>query len=80
MIFGLFLYALAALHAPSLIFWSAPLTLGYLLAVPFAVLTSRESFGHFLEKTGLCAIPEDLAAPPVLTMLETIAANQDDSI
>jgi hypothetical protein len=34
----------------------------------------------FLEKTGLCAIPEDLAAPPVLTMLEAITANQDDSI
>jgi membrane glycosyltransferase len=50
------------------------LTLGYVLAAPFAVFTSGPAFGAFLKKTGLCAIPEDLAPPPVLTTLESVAA------
>jgi len=73
--FGAYLYGMAALFAPSLILWSAPLTLGYFFAIPFAVETSGPRFNAFLQRTGLCAIPEDLAPPPVLLMLERISAS-----
>ena len=43
--------------------WSLPLTAGYLLAVPFAVLTAHPAFGRFLQWLGLCGIPEDFATP-----------------
>ena len=75
--FGLILFAIAAELAPQLILWSLPLTLGYVLAAPFAVITSGPAFGQFLKKTGLCAIPEDLAPPPILTTLESVAASHD---
>ena len=79
-VFGCILFAIAAELAPKLILWSLPLTLGYVLAAPFAVFTSSPAFGIFLKKTGLCAIPEDLAPPPVLTTLESVAAaNQTSS-
>jgi membrane glycosyltransferase len=80
MIFGGLLFAIAFELAPQLILWSLPLTLGYVLAAPFAVFTSGPAFGAFLKKNGLCAIPEDLSPPPVLTTLESVAAaNQTSS-
>ena len=75
--FGFILFAIAAELAPQFILWSLPLTLGYILAAPFAVMTSSPAFGRFLKTTGLCAIPEDLAPPPVLTTLESVAASHD---
>jgi membrane glycosyltransferase len=74
LLFGAWLYACALAFAPTLILWSAPLTLGYVAAIPFAVWTSRPEFFGFLEATGLCAIPEDLAPPPALTLLEGVSA------
>ena len=43
--------------------WSLPLTAGYLLAVPFAVLTAHPALGRALQRLGLCGIPEDFATP-----------------
>ena len=34
--------------APALVLWSLPLTLGYLVAIPFAVLTSKPAVREFL--------------------------------
>jgi membrane glycosyltransferase len=45
------------------LWWSLPLTAGYLLAVPFAVLTADPALGKALQKLGLCGIPEDFATP-----------------
>ena len=46
-----------------MLWWSLPLTAGYLLAVPFAVLTADPGVGRALQKLGLCGIPEDFEAP-----------------
>src|SRR5262249_32923953 len=51
------------LIAPAVLWWSLPLTAGYLLAVPFAVLTADPRVGRALQSLGLCAIPEDFNAP-----------------
>ena len=55
--------ALVAL-SPATFAWSLPLMLGYLLAVPFAVLTASPGVGRLLERHALCAIPEDIDPPP----------------
>ena len=69
MAFGLFLFGTAAVLAPALILWSLPLTLGYLVAVPFAVISASPALGRWLLATGLCALPEDFDPPPILQAL-----------
>lgn len=73
MAFGVFLFGTAALLAPGLIVWSLPMTLGYLVAIPFAMLTASPRLGAWLQRTGLCALPEDLAPPPILQALASRA-------
>jgi membrane glycosyltransferase len=63
MLFGASVCGALALIAPAVLWWSLPLTAGYLLAVPFAVLTADPSVGRLLEKLGVCGIPEDFKAP-----------------
>ena len=55
--------------APALVGWSLPLTLGYLVAIPFAVVTSGAAMGQILVGTGLCAIPEERETPWEITAL-----------
>jgi len=50
---------------------SLPLTLGYIVAVPFAVLTSSAWFGRYLAKRGIASIPEELDVPAEIAMLKT---------
>ncbi|KAB0267757.1 glucans biosynthesis glucosyltransferase MdoH [Microvirga brassicacearum] len=84
-LFGMTVIGALTIVAPALVLWSLPLTLGYLVAIPFAVWTSRPAVGRFLVETGLCAIPEEderpweiaaLGAPPVAhcEVIETEAA------
>jgi membrane glycosyltransferase len=49
--------------AEPLFWWSLPLTAGYLLAIPFAVLTADPRVGRWLKLLGLCGVPEDFAPP-----------------
>ncbi|MDO9441351.1 MAG: glucans biosynthesis glucosyltransferase MdoH [Beijerinckiaceae bacterium] len=69
MAFGVFLFGTAAALAPGVILWSLPMTLGYLVAIPFAVMTASPRLGEWLARTGLCALPEDLSPPPILQAL-----------
>lgn len=69
LLFGGFVCGALWLLSPTLLLWSLPLTAGYLLAIPFAVLTSRHGLGHRLRTTGLCAIPEDLDEPAEMAAL-----------
>ena len=55
--------------------WSLPLTAGYLLAIPFAVLTADPGLGRALQRLGVCGIPEDFDPPAeVEAVRSTIAA------
>lgn len=61
-----------ALYAvsPATLLWSLPLTLGYLVAMPFAVVSSAPASGKWLQKVGLCGIPEDFQLPDEIASLE----------
>jgi len=50
--------------SPTVLWWSLPLTAGYLLAIPFAMITASPSLGSWMKRSGLCGIPEDFCTPP----------------
>lgn len=62
-LFGVIVCGLLLLIAPAAFYWSLPLTAGYLLAIPFAVLTASPALGRFMVWAGLCGIPEDFETP-----------------
>mgnify|MGYP001403126457 CR=1 FL=1 len=62
-LFGVVVCGLMWLIEPQLFWWSLPLTLGYLIAMPFAVLTAAPALGRWFKRVGLCGIPEDFAPP-----------------
>jgi membrane glycosyltransferase len=66
-LFGVVVCGALALIAPAVLCWSLPLTAGYLLAIPFAVMTADPRFGRALERLGICGIPEDFTPPPEIT-------------
>ncbi len=63
LLFGAYVLGALWLLSPTVLAWSLPLTAGYVLAVPFAVITAAPALGRFLQRTGLCAIPEDIDPP-----------------
>lgn len=69
LLFGIYLFVTLGLLAPAVLIWSLPLTAGYLLAIPFAMLTAWPGLGLWLGRTGLCGIPEDFETPPVLAAI-----------
>ncbi len=69
LVFGILVCGSLAVIQPTVLLWSLPLTAGYLLAIPFAVLTSNATLGQFMQRHGLAAIPEDYMPPPELAAL-----------
>jgi membrane glycosyltransferase len=51
------------------VLWSLPLTAGYLLAIPFAVVTASPGLGRIMRHTGHAGIPEDFSPPPEISAL-----------
>ncbi len=68
-LFGLVVCGLLLWQAPAVLLWGLPLLLGFLVAVPFAVLTADPRLGERAARLGLCAIPEDLDPPPEIRAL-----------
>jgi membrane glycosyltransferase len=68
-LFGGIVCAALIIVAEPLFWWSLPLTAGYLLAIPFAVLTADPRVGRRLKMLGLCGVPEDFAPPAEITGL-----------
>ncbi|GJD47717.1 Glucans biosynthesis glucosyltransferase H [Methylobacterium crusticola] len=62
-LFGALLCGALALASPALLAATLPLTLGALLAVPFAVLTALPGLGRAMARARLCATPEEIAPP-----------------
>ncbi len=63
-LFGLIVCGALWVISPTVFYWSLPLTAGYLLAVPFAMLTASPALGRWMQRAGLCGIPEDFVTPP----------------
>ncbi|HEX8167579.1 MAG TPA: glucans biosynthesis glucosyltransferase MdoH [Beijerinckiaceae bacterium] len=62
-LFGAVVCGALAWLSPATLLWSLPLTFGYLVAVPFAVLSAAPGLGAFLARRRLCAIPEEIDPP-----------------
>ncbi|WP_377839962.1 glucans biosynthesis glucosyltransferase MdoH [Bosea sp. UC22_33] len=69
LLFGAYLFVTLGIMAPAVLIWSLPLTAGYVLAIPFAMLTAAPACGAWLARRGLCGIPEDFDLPPVLAAI-----------
>ncbi|MGF1445433.1 MAG: glucans biosynthesis glucosyltransferase MdoH [Pikeienuella sp.] len=66
-LFGLALGgAILAIAGMETLAWAAPMVAGMGLAIPFAVLTADPRFGRWAARTGLCAVPEEVARHPEL--------------
>jgi len=74
-LFGLaLLISIVATRGLDVVAWAAPMIAGLTLAIPFAVLSASPGFGRWAARTGLCAIPDEIALPPTLGCLDALAA------
>ncbi|MCB1484428.1 MAG: glucans biosynthesis glucosyltransferase MdoH [Hyphomicrobiaceae bacterium] len=70
-LFGiLVMSALYAVSPPTLL-WSLPLTAGYILAIPFAVITANPKLGRFMQRHRIAAIPEEIAPVPEIVAVQS---------
>ena len=63
-----------AISKPALV-WSLPMTAGFLLAIPFCVVTSSPRLGAWMTRWGLAGIPEDFDKPAEITAVEFAAVH-----
>jgi membrane glycosyltransferase len=70
LVLSLIVTAVTLVYAPVLTLWLSPLLLGWLLAVPFVMLTSSDGFGQWLRRHGLLLIPEEIETPAILRDLD----------
>jgi membrane glycosyltransferase len=73
LLFGLVVCGAMIAVNPTVFYWSLPLTAGYFLAIPFAVVTANPRLGASLKRWGLCGIPEDFDAPPEIRAMKAAA-------
>jgi membrane glycosyltransferase len=66
-VFGVIVCGLLLAIAPAVFWWSLPLTAGYLVAIPFAVVTASPALGRWFQRIGLAGIPEDFDPPKEVT-------------
>ncbi len=73
-VFGAAVCAALLLISPATLLWSLPLTAGYLLAIPFAVVTADPRVGAFFVRNGVAGVPEDFDPPPEIVALRSRGA------
>ncbi len=56
--------------SPASLPWAAPILLGLIFAMPFALVTSSPKFGILMRKLRVCATPEELTPPPEVAQLK----------
>lgn len=66
-LFGVIVVGLMAYTSITFALWSLPLTLGFLIAIPFAVWSANPALGERMAKSGLYAIPEEIEKPEIIT-------------
>ncbi len=62
-LFGLVVCGALWRISPTTLLWSLPLTAGYLLAIPFCVVTADPRLGAWMHTRGIAGIPEDFDTP-----------------
>ena len=72
-VFGIAVAVVLALTSPTVLLWVSPLIAGYVLAVPFAVLTAAPGVGAFFVRCGLNGISEDFDPPEEIRQLRATA-------
>jgi membrane glycosyltransferase len=70
LLFGLYIVGTLLVLSPPVLLWSLPLTAGYVLAIPFAMLSASPALGEWFAQNGLCGIPEDFAPPAELVAIQ----------
>jgi membrane glycosyltransferase len=70
LLFGAYVLGTLAVLSPTVLLWSLPLTAGYVLAIPFAMLTALPGLGDWFARSGLCGIPEDFDPPAELVAIQ----------
>ncbi|MEQ1715993.1 MAG: glucans biosynthesis glucosyltransferase MdoH [Hyphomicrobium sp.] len=73
-LFGIAVLGLLWHVSPATLVWSLPLTAGYVLAIPFAVMTSGPALGAFMRRHGIAGIPEDFAPPAEIIAVQGAGA------
>lgn len=74
-LFGLVVVGLMASTSLSFALWSLPLTLGFLVAIPFAVWSADPVLGEKLVRAGLYAIPEEIEKPEIVLKAQSVEAH-----
>jgi membrane glycosyltransferase len=59
-LFGVIMASVLAIFAPDALPWALPTLLSCLLAIPFAIITASPGLGYFMQRNGICAIPEEV--------------------
>jgi membrane glycosyltransferase len=67
---GLVWAILLALTVPKLLWWFSPVIIGFLLAIPLSVWSSRTQLGDWARARGLFIIPEETDPPQILKNLK----------
>lgn len=73
LLFGGYVLGALLVLSPTVLLWSLPLTAGYVLAIPFAMLTAWPALGAWLARSGLCCVPEDFDPPAELVAIRVEA-------
>ena len=76
LLFGIYVCGALLILSPKILIWSLPLTLGYLIAIPFAMITASPALGRALESARLCAIPEEFVTPDEVRAVQPAALAQ----
>jgi membrane glycosyltransferase len=71
LLFGIYVCGSLAVISLQTLLWSLPLTAGFLLAVPFTVLTANPTVGRFLRRYGVAGIPEDFETPSEIRAVQS---------
>ncbi|MGE5539377.1 MAG: glucans biosynthesis glucosyltransferase MdoH [Gemmatimonas sp.] len=71
--FGVALTAALWALSPTMLAWTSPLIAGYLLAIPFAVITADARVGAAFVRAGINGVPEDFFPPHEISLIRTPA-------